>query len=89
MTGGALVGLVLLSMGWLFCLGGLVANYRALLAPRKSTGLGPLPGLVGSLTVFFSLPALASYGVHAPWPWLWILLPLAIDPWLVLRLRRK
>jgi len=22
-------------------------------------------------------------------PWLWILLPLAIDPWLVLRLRRK
>jgi len=44
---------------------------------------------VGSLTVFFSLPALRNYGVEAPWPWLWILLPLALDPWLALLLRRS
>jgi hypothetical protein len=87
MTGGALLGLVLLSMGWLFFLAGLAANYQALRAARR--GLGPLPGLVGSLTVFFSLPALARYGVEVPWPWLWILLPLALDPWLVLLLRRS
>ena len=88
MTGGALLGLVLLSMGWLFFLGGLAANYQALRAGSKR-GLGPHPGLVGSLTVFFSLPALRNYGVEAPWPWLWILLPLALDPWLALLLRRS
>jgi hypothetical protein len=88
MTGGALLGLVLLSMGWLFFLGGMAANYQAL-RTRAKRGLGPLPGLVGSLTVFFSLPALAKYGVVMPWPWVWILLPLALDPWLVLLLRRS
>jgi len=40
---------------------------------------GWVPGVVGSLTVFFSLPALAGFGVQAPWPWLWILLPLLLD----------
>jgi hypothetical protein len=88
MTGGALLGLILLSMGWLFFLGGLAANYQALRAGSKR-GLGPLPGLVGSLTVFFSLPALRHYGVDLAWPWLWILLPLALDPWLVLLARRN
>jgi len=39
--------------------------------------------------VFFSLPALAKYGVEVSWPWLWILLPLALDPWLVLLTRRN
>ena len=98
MTGGALVGLTLLSMGWLFFLGGLAANVQAVRrlfqtrgpAPR---GLGPLPGLVGSVTVFFSLPALARFGLELPWPWLWILAPLVIDPLcvggLVLLLLRK
>jgi len=87
MTGGAVLGLVLLSMGWLFFLGGLAANYQALRTFKS--GLGPLPGLVGSVTVFFSLPALAKYGIELPWPWLWILLPLAIDPWFVLLARRS
>ena len=87
MTSGALLGLMLISMGWLFFLGGLAANYQALRAAKR--GLGPLPALVGSLTVFFSLPALGKYGVEVPWPWLWILLPFALDPWLVLLLRRS
>ena len=55
--------------------------------------LGFLPGIAGSITVFFSIPALASYGVKVPWPWLWILLPLVVDPYciggLVLLLVRK
>jgi predicted Na+-dependent transporter len=88
MTGAALLGLVLLSMGWLFFLGGLAANYQALRRNAKP-GLGPLPGIVGSVTVFFSLPALAKHGIEPPWPWLWILLPLAIDPWFVLLTRRS
>jgi hypothetical protein len=88
MTGGNLIGLILLSMGWLFFLGGLALNVqvlrRALRAkPGESvpSGLGFLPGVVGSLTVFFSIPALAGFGVEVPWPWLWILLPLALDPY--------
>jgi hypothetical protein len=36
---------------------------------------------VGSLTVFFTIPALARYGVELPWPWVWIVLPLVIDPY--------
>jgi hypothetical protein len=98
MTGGGLVGLVLLSMGWLFFLGGVAFNYQALRRARKAkggrpAGLGPLPGIVGSVTLFFSVPALARAGVPLAWPWLWILLPLVIDPLcalgLVLHLRRK
>jgi hypothetical protein len=88
MSGGDLVGLILLSMGWLFFLGGLAANFhvlrlslRAKEGERVPSGLGFVPGVVGSLTVFFSLPALARFGVEAPWPWLWILLPLALDPY--------
>ena len=66
----------------------MAANYQAL---RRGTrrGLGPLPGVVGSLAVFFSLPWLASYGIEARWPWLWILLPVALDPWLALVVRRS
>ena len=76
-TGGALLGLVLLSMAWLFFLLGLAVNYRLL---HPNVTLGVLPGVVGSLAVFFSIPALGKYGVEVPWPWLWILLPLALDP---------
>lgn len=66
MTGGTLLGLILLSMAWLLFL----------LALRLR--LGPLAGLAGSLAVFFTIPALAKYGIEVPWPWLWILLPLAL-----------
>ena len=45
--------------------------------------------MVGSLAVFFTIPALARYGFEVPWPWLWILLPLVLDPyclgWLLIR----
>ena len=76
-TGSALLGLVLLSMAWLFFLLGLAVNYR-LLHPQVT--LGFLPGVVGSLAVFFTIPALGKHGIDVPWPWLWILLPLALDP---------
>src|SRR6476646_11376464 len=98
MTGGALLSLILISMGWLFFLGGLVANGQAVrrsFQTRGTTprGLGPLPGIVGSLTMFFSMPAVARSGIDLPWPWVWILAPLVLDPLcvggLVLRLRRK
>jgi hypothetical protein len=76
-TGSVLLGLVLLSMAWLFFLLGLAINYRLL---HPNVTLGFLPGVVGSLAAFFSIPALARYGVEVPWPWLWILLALALDP---------
>jgi hypothetical protein len=92
MTGGALLGLVLVSMGWLFFIAGVVLNYQALRA-KRGRGLGPLPGVVGSVTMFFSMPVLAGHGIVLPWPWIWILAPLAIDPLcvggLVLLVRRK
>jgi hypothetical protein len=97
MSGGALLGLMLLSMGWLFFLGGLVANVQAVRRSFQTRGaarrgLGPLPGVVGSVTAFFSVPALARLGVDLPWPWVWILAPLVLDPLciggLVLLLRR-
>jgi hypothetical protein len=100
MTGGALLGLILISMAWLFFISGLVANYVALRRALKAkpgepvpSGLGFAPGVVGSLAVFFTIPTLARYGFDLPWPWLWITLPLAVDPYclpgLVLLLSRK
>ena len=90
MTGGGLLELILLSMGWLFFLGGLVAHYqifrqslRAKPDERLPSNMGFIPGVVGSITVFFSVPALARHGVEVPWPWLWILLPLVIDPYCI------
>jgi hypothetical protein len=89
MTGASLVGLVLLSMAWLYALGGLALNAYAWVkkSPRP---LALAPGVAASLAVFFSIPAL-----DPPWPWLWILLPLALDPynpplsWLINRRRRR
>jgi len=79
-------------MAWLFFLGGLAANYHALVKSGPS-GLGFIPGVAGSITVFFSIPALAGHGIEVPWPWLWILLPLVVDPYclggLLLLLLRK
>ena len=90
MTGGALVGLTLLSMAWLFFAGGAVMNFSVLRRAAKATpgergpsGIPLLPGLVGSLAAFFTLPTLARYGVDAPWPWLWILLPMLLDVYCV------
>ncbi len=68
MTGTAYLELVLISMGWFAFLAGLVLR------------LPLLPGVIGSVTVFFTIPALARHGVEVPWSWLWILLPLAIEP---------
>ena len=87
MTGGALLGLVLLSMAWLYAVLGLGFNWYAL-AKKQPRPLALIPGVAASLAVFFSIPA-----VDLPWPWLWILLPLALDPynpplsWLISRLR--
>ena len=86
MTGGSLVGLILLSMAWLFFAGGAVMNFSVLRAAMKArpgervpSGMPLVSGVVGSLAAFFSIPALAAYGVEVPWPWLWILLPLFLD----------
>ena len=77
-----------------------MANYQVLRKSLKAkpgapipSGLGFIPGVVGSITVFFSIPALAKYSIEVPWPWLWIVLPLVVDPYcvggLVLLLVRK
>ena len=86
MTGGSLVGLILLSMAWLFFAGGSVTNFSVLRAAMKAkpgdrvpSGMPFIPGIVGSLAAFFTIPALAPYGVEVSWPWLWILLPLLLD----------
>jgi hypothetical protein len=73
-------------MAWLFFAGGAVMNFSLLRRAAKArpgeatpSGIPLLPGLAGSLAAFFTIPALAGYGVEAPWPWLWILLPLFLD----------
>ena len=103
MTGGSFLGLVLLSMAWLFGLGGIAANYQVLRMAMKAkegkrvpSGLGFVPGVAASLAVFFTLPLLKGWGIEVPWPWLWVLLPLFADPYCLgaflvmayLRLRR-
>jgi hypothetical protein len=86
MTGGSLVGLILLSMAWLFFVLGAVTNFSVLRISARAregdpvpSGVPFLPGVAGSLAAFFTIPALAVYGVEVPWPWLWILLPLFLD----------
>jgi hypothetical protein len=80
MTAGGLVGLVLLSMAWLYALAGLALNGYAFL--KRSPGPWVfLPAVAASLAVFFSVPVFARLGLELPWPWLWILLPLALDPY--------
>jgi hypothetical protein len=68
-------------------------SLRAKEGEAVPSSLGFVPGVAGSLTVFFTIPALAKYGIDVPWPWLWILLPLVLDPYclggLVLLLTRK
>jgi hypothetical protein len=67
MTGLEFLQLILVSMGWFAFLAGV------------ALGLRLLPGIVGSLTVFFTVPMLARHGIAVPWPWLWIVLPLAFE----------
>ena len=88
MTGGGLLELILLSMGWLFFLAGLIAHYQILRQSLKAkpgdrvpSNMGFVPGVVGSIAVFFSLPGLARHGIDVPWPWFWIVLPLVMDPY--------
>ncbi|HYL88045.1 MAG TPA: hypothetical protein VEU32_04685 [Burkholderiales bacterium] len=90
MTGGGLLELVLLSMGWLFFLAGLIAHYQILRQSLKAkpdervpSNMGFVPAVVGSVTIFFTIPALARHEIDVPWPWLWIVLPLVIDPYCV------
>jgi hypothetical protein len=82
-SGATLLGLTLVSMGWLFFVAGAAINFTAWRRARKSgehfAGLPLLPGLIGSVTAFFSAGALLSDGWPVPWPWLWILLPLVLD----------
>ena len=96
MTGGSFVGLILLSMAWLFFAFGAVTNFSVLRramktrqGERAASGIPFLPGVVGSLAVFFTIPALGRYAVEVPWPWLWILLPLVLEcGWLLVYARR-
>ena len=67
MSGIAYLELVLVSMGWFGFVAGLALRLRV------------LPGIIGSVTVFFTVPLLGRHGVHVPWPWLWILLPLVLE----------
>ncbi len=75
MTGGGLLELILLSMAWLFFVGGIAANWHVLRRQlkRKSADQQVPSG--------HTIPALAKYGAEVPWPWLWIVLPLVIDPY--------
>jgi hypothetical protein len=96
MSGGALIGLFLLSMAWCFFLFGLVVHWQLLrrrLRARQGEqvpgGMGFLPSVVGSVAVFFTLPALERFGIDIPLPWLWILLPLVADPYLLYLVFRR
>jgi hypothetical protein len=86
MSGGFWIGVILLSMGWLFFLLGAAMNFhvwRRALAAREGepvpSGVPFLPGVAGSLAMFFTVPAMAQLGHELPWPWLWILAPLFLD----------
>ena len=90
MTGVGLLGLILLSMAWLFFLAALTVNYvvlirwlRAKPGEHVPASLGFVPGVAGSLTMVLSLPALRRLGIDLPWPWFWILLPFLIDPYCI------
>lgn len=86
MSGGSFLGLILISMAWFFFFLGTAMN---IVAWRKAgRGIPFLPGVFGSAAAFLTVAQL-----EAPWPWLWILLPLFLDPyclgWVLLRLFKK
>lgn len=87
MSGGFLLGLIGFSMASLFALAGLAINAQVWRASRRArpgervaSGIPILPGVVGSLTLFFLIPQLKTrFGFELPWPFFWILLPLVLD----------
>ncbi|MGW8270531.1 MAG: hypothetical protein ACWGNS_08750 [Burkholderiales bacterium] len=87
MSGAYLLGLIGISMASLFAVAGLVINFqvwraarRAKAGERVASGIPILPGVVGSVTLFFLIPQLkARFGIELPWPFFWILLPLVLD----------
>lgn len=87
MTGFSLLGLVLLSMAWLFFIGGAALNFQAWRTARRARrgsatpagGIPFLPGVVGSLASFFTVGWALTRGYALHWPWLWIALPLVLD----------
>ena len=79
MSGSALLGLIAVSMAWLFFVWGAVINLQALRTGRDAIPV--LPGIAGSLAAFFTVAWL-----QPPWPWLWIVAPLLLDAGCALRL---
>jgi len=87
MSGGFLLGLLGISMASLFALAGLIMNYqvwraalRAAPGEHVASGIPLLPGIAGSLALFFLIPQLKTrFAIELPWPFFWILLPLALD----------
>ena len=88
MSGGThLFVLVLFSMAWFFALGGLIVNFLSWRAALKAkdgervpSGFPFIPGILGSVCVFLTLPLIGkAQGAEVPWPWAWILLPFFLD----------
>ena len=87
MTGFSLLGVVLLSMAWLFFIGGAALNFQAWRTAGRARrgGVAPaggipfLPGVVGSLASFFTVGWALTRGYVVHWAWLWIALPLVLD----------
>lgn len=87
MSGSSVLGLIALSVAWLFVIGGLIVNFRAWLAllrakdgERVPSGYPFIPGVVGSACAFLSIPLLQRHaGIEVPWPFAWIVLPFFLD----------
>jgi len=75
MSGAYLLGLIGISMASLFAVAGLVINFqvwraarRAKAGERVASGIPILPGVVGSVTLFFLIPQLkARFGIELDW----------------------
>lgn len=77
---------VIIIVGWIVFIFGSAANFRAWkrglqakAGERLPSGIPIVPGIAGAIAVFFTLPLLAQRGFHAPWPRVWIVLPLFLD----------
>jgi hypothetical protein len=87
MSGGFLLGLIGVSMASLFAIAGLLMNFQVWRAARRAkpgervaSAIPILPGVAGSVSVFFLIPQLGTrLGIDVPWPFFWILLPLVLD----------
>jgi len=77
---------ILIVLAWLFFILGSIANlqivwslFKANKGQHTSSMVPLVPGLVGSLAVYFTLPQLSRWGYEASSPLLWIFLPLILD----------